>query len=130
MMKPSRVKAMTHDDFNSMTVDELWALHMEISSVLASKIAAEKTKLEKRLRQLQSSGVSSETVRRERRPYPQVLPKYRNPAKPAETWAGRGRQPRWVTEQLKAGKKLDDFRIQSASGSARRSGGGRKAQRA
>jgi DNA-binding protein H-NS len=130
MMKPSRVKAMTHDDFNSMTVDELWALHMEISSVLASKIAAENTKLEKRLRQLQSSGVSSETVRRERRPYPQVLPKYRNPAKPAETWAGRGRQPRWVTEQLKAGKKLDDFRIQSASGSARRSGGGRKAQRA
>ena len=121
---------MTHDDFNSMTVDELWALHMEISSVLASKIAAENTKLEKRLRQLQSSGVSSETVRRERRPYPQVLPKYRNPAKPAETWAGRGRQPRWVTEQLKAGKKLDDFRIQSASGSARRSGGGRKAQRA
>ena len=102
---------MTHDDFNSMTVDELWALHMEISSVLASKIAAENTKLEKRLRQLQSSGVSSETVRRERRPYPQVLPKYRNPAKPAETWAGRGRQPRWVTEQLKAGKKLDDFRI-------------------
>jgi DNA-binding protein H-NS len=130
MMKPSRVKAMTHDDFNSMTVDELWALHMEISSVLASKIAAEKTKLEKRLRQLQSSGVSSETVRRERRPYPQVLPKYRNPAKPSETWAGRGRQPRWVTEQLKAGKKLDDFRIQPASGSARRSGGGRKAQRA
>jgi DNA-binding protein H-NS len=130
MMKPSRVKAMTHDDFNSMTVDELWALHMEISSVLASKIAAENTKLEKRLRQLQSSGVSSETVRRERRPYPQVLPKYRNPAKPAETWAGRGRQPRWVTEQLKAGKKLDDFRIQPASGSARRSGGGRKAQRA
>jgi DNA-binding protein H-NS len=121
---------MRHDDFNSMTVDELWALHMEISSVLASKIAAEKTKLEKRLRQLQSSGLSSETVRRERRPYPQVFPKYRNPAQPTETWAGRGKQPRWLTTQLKAGKKLDDFRIQPASGSARRSGGGQKASRA
>jgi DNA-binding protein H-NS len=118
---------MKHDDFNSMSVDELWALRLEIDSILPGRIAAEKVKLEKRLRQLQSSGVTS---RRERRPYPQVFPKYRNPAQPAETWAGRGRQPRWVTEQLSSGKKLDDFRIQLASGSARRSGGGREAQRA
>jgi len=117
---------MKRDDFNSMSVEELWVLRSEISSILASKIAAEKTKLEKRLRQLQSNTVSSESVRRERRPYPQVFPKYRNPADPAETWAGRGRQPRWVTEQLRSGKKLDDFRIQPASGSARRSAGGHK----
>jgi DNA-binding protein H-NS len=130
MMQPSRVKSMTHDDFNSATVDELWALHLEISSVLASKIAAENTKLEKQLRQLQSGGSSSESDRRERRPYPQVFPKYRNPAKPAETWAGRGKQPRWLTAQLKSGKKLDEFRIPPASGNVRRLGGGRKAQRA
>jgi DNA-binding protein H-NS len=121
---------MTHGDFNSMSVDELWALHLEISSVLASKIVTEKTKLEKRLRQLQSNSVSSETVRRERRPYPQVFPKYRNPGDPAETWAGRGKQPRWLTAQLRSGKKLDDFRIQPVSGSARRSGGGRNAPKA
>lgn len=116
-------------DFNSMSVDELWALHLEIASVLTSRIAAEKTKLETRLRQLQSNGASSDIVRRERRPYPRVFPKYRNPADPAETWAGRGKQPRWVAAQLKSGKKLDDFRIQP-SGSARRSSGGRKAQHA
>ena len=81
---------MKRHDFNSMSVDELWVLRSEISSVLASKIAAEKTKLEKRLRQIQSNRVSSETARRERRPYPQVFPKYRNPADPSETWAGRG----------------------------------------
>jgi len=121
---------MKRDDFNLMSVDELWALRSEITSVLASRIAAEKSILEKRLQQLQSNGVSSGSFQRERRPYPQVLPKYRNPAKPAETWAGRGKQPRWLTAQLRSGKKLDDFRIQPASGSARRSGGGRKAQRA
>lgn len=120
---------MKRDDFNSMSVDELWVLRSEISFVLASKIASEKTKLENRLRQLQSNSPSTVTVRRERRPYPQVLPKYRNPADPAETWAGRGKQPRWVTEQLRSGRKLDDFRIQSGSGNARRSGGGRKAKR-
>ena len=112
---------MKHGDFNSMSVDELWALRSEIDAVLPSRIAAEKTKLEKRLLQLQANDIPSE-----RRPYPRVFPKYRNPADPAETWAGRGRQPRWVTEQLRSGKKLDDFRILSGSGNARRSSGGRK----
>jgi DNA-binding protein H-NS len=130
MVKPSGVKTMKRHDFNMMSENELWALRLEISSVLANKIAAEKTKLEERLRQLQTDGVPSETVRRERRPYPQVLPKYRNPAEPAQTWAGRGKQPRWLTAQLRTGKKLDDFRIQSGSGNARRSGGGRKVKRA
>ena len=120
---------MKHGDFNSMSVDELWTLRLEISSVLSSRIAAEKTKLENRLEQLQSKVVANGNLRRERRPYPQVFPKYRNPAEPAETWAGRGKQPRWLTAQLRTGKKLDDFRIQPASGNARQSGGGRKAQR-
>jgi DNA-binding protein H-NS len=121
---------MKRDDLNSMSVDELWALRAEISSVLESRITSEKSKLEKRLRQLQSNGLSGGNSQRERRPYPRVLPKYRNPDKPAETWAGRGKQPRWVTAQLKSGKKLDDFRIQAASGNARRSGAGRNAQHA
>ena len=46
-----------------------------------------------------------------RRKYPPVLPKYQNPSDPSETWAGRGKQPRWLTSQLKAGKKIDDFLI-------------------
>ena len=112
---------MKHDDLNSMSVDQLWALRSEIDAILPRRIAAEKTKLEKRLRQLGANNISGE-----RRPYPRVFPKYRNPADPAETWAGRGRQPRWVTEQLRSGKKLDDFRIQSGSRNARRSAGGRK----
>jgi DNA-binding protein H-NS len=33
-----------------------------------------------------------------------VAQKYRNPAHPAETWSGRGRQPRWYAAALKAGK--------------------------
>src|ERR1700733_4574129 len=101
----------------------------EISSLLRSKIAAEKTELEKRLRQLRSNSLPSEAPQRERRPYPRVFPKYRNPADPAETWAGRGRQPRWVTEQLRSGRKLEDLRIRSGS-NARRSDGGRNSKRA
>ena len=40
-----------------------------------------------------------------------VAPKYRNPANHAETWAGRGQQPKWLATQVAQGKSLDDFLI-------------------
>jgi len=40
-----------------------------------------------------------------------VAPKYRNPANPAETWAARGKQPRWLAAEIAKGKKLEDFAI-------------------
>jgi len=97
-----------------LTVDELWSLHLEVTSVLTGRISAEKKKLEERLEQLRSSGALDGSPH-ERRPYPRVFPKYRNPAKPEETWAGRGKQPRWLAAQLRSGKSLDDFRIKPAS---------------
>lgn len=36
---------------------------------------------------------------------------YRNPSDSSQTWAGRGRQPKWVAEALQDGKTLDDLRI-------------------
>jgi DNA-binding protein H-NS len=116
-------------DLKSMSVDELWRLHEELSSVLAVRLVEEKTRLEKRLLQLKREGVGG-SFQHARRPYPQVFPKYRNPAQPAETWSGRGKQPRWLAAQLRSGKKLDDFRIRPLSARARRSNGGRKPARA
>jgi DNA-binding protein H-NS len=43
-----------------------------------------------------------------------VAPKYRNPENPAETWAGRGLRPRWLTAAIKGGKEQDDFLIPGA----------------
>ena len=40
-----------------------------------------------------------------------VKPKYRNPADPKVTWAGRGMQPRWFREAIAAGKKEKDLLI-------------------
>jgi DNA-binding protein H-NS len=115
--------AMKPCDFESMSTDQLWALHEKITATLAGRLAAEKASLEKRLQQLKG-GVEANTngrnVGHASRPYPQVFPKYRNPAKPSETWAGRGKQPRWLTAQLRSGKKLDDFRIQSSDRARRR----------
>ncbi len=38
-------------------------------------------------------------------------PVYRNPSNSAETWTGRGRQPKWVREALARGLRLEDLTI-------------------
>src|SRR4051812_41546995 len=43
-----------------------------------------------------------------------VTAKYRNPDNPEETWAGRGRKPKWVEERLAQGASLDDLLINRA----------------
>ena len=96
---------MKTTDLEAMPSEELWTLYEEVMLQLGRRLLREKAKLEEWLRQLQSKD------RRMRRPYPKVFPKYQNPKNPAESWSGRGRQPRWLTPQLKSGKKLDDFRI-------------------
>jgi DNA-binding protein H-NS len=40
-----------------------------------------------------------------------VAPKYRNPDNPAETWAGRGQQPKWLASRIAQGRRLEDFLI-------------------
>ena len=96
-------------DLKSMSVDKLWSLHEQVSAILASKIEEEKQRLDRQLRLIKHRGVSRS---HERRPYPPVYPKFRNPTQPSETWAGRGKRPRWLRAQLRSGRKLDDFRIQ------------------
>jgi DNA-binding protein H-NS len=106
-----------------MSLDQLQKLHETVEAVLARKIAAEMVVLERYLYRL---GSAADIVQRRsqkpskaagagRRPYPPVLPKYRNPTRPSETWAGRGRQPQWLTVQLESGKRIEDFRIDSAA---------------
>jgi DNA-binding protein H-NS len=100
---------MDSNELRSMSTDELWDLHEKVNATLVEKIRVEKAKLIERLRKLESVS----TVGVNRRPYPTVRPKYKNPFNPAEIWSGRGRQPRWVREQLKTGKNLDQLLIAS-----------------
>ena len=104
---------MEASDFDSMSIDELWSLHEKLATTLAARLASERALLESRLRQLQqpSGKPQAKSVILERRPYPPVAPKYRNPNDGSETWSGRGKRPRWLVALLKTGKHLEDFRI-------------------
>jgi DNA-binding protein H-NS len=112
---------MSEDDLNKMPLEQLWLLHQKIALILARRIEAEKAVLDARLQQLELRATgNAKTPPKGRRPYPQVFPKFRNPANPAETWSGRGKQPRWIVAHLKSGKKLDYFRIEGTGGGTRR----------
>jgi DNA-binding protein H-NS len=94
----------------SMPVIKLVELRNKVDAMLASKVADQRRSLQSELNKLarfQSSGARDVGVRRGGA----VAAKYRNPDNPAETWAGRGLKPRWLTAAMKGGKKLEDFLI-------------------
>jgi DNA-binding protein H-NS len=109
-------------ELESMSLDDLWSLHEKISAVLSARIRAEKHELEKRLAVLdggtdiisQSGASRSLQNGKERRKYPRVLPKYRNP-QTSETWSGRGKRPLWLVAAMKSGHKIEEFRIGDGS---------------
>ena len=61
----------------------------------------------------QKAGATAKSARKSTKGYKlgKVAPKYRNPADPSQTWAGRGQQPKWLASQLGGGKRLEDFLI-------------------
>ncbi|MGX9429995.1 MULTISPECIES: H-NS histone family protein [Bradyrhizobium] len=95
---------MRRTELKRMSSDRLWTLRVELAGVLRQKILSMKAQLEDRLKKLRVPASA-------RRPYPEIQPKYRNPAQPSETWAGRGKKPRWLVAQLRLGKRIEDFRI-------------------
>jgi DNA-binding protein H-NS len=103
---------MQRSELRRMGVEDLWGLHLEISEMLGEKLEAKRKLVEERIERVRRKLPDlTEPLRSDRRPYPPVLPKFRNPDQPSETWAGRGKKPRWLTKQLRAGRRLDDFRI-------------------
>lgn len=100
----------------SLSIDALVKMRDEIGSILGRRADA----LKKELRAL---GEDYKEVGRiaiyGRKKSGKVAAKYRHP-KTGETWAGRGAQPRWLTAEIKTGKKRDDFLIVKAPRKARK----------
>jgi DNA-binding protein H-NS len=94
----------------TMSISKLMDLRQKVDAALASKVSEERRALQSRLMNLGRVG-SGAAVDRRGGVRGKVEPKYRNPENPAETWAGRGLKPRWLTTAIKAGKKIEDFSI-------------------
>ncbi len=110
-------------DLDAMDFEDLWRLHEALTKILAEKIVAEKLELERRLALLKREpfggevGAGLDATKNDtppKRKYPKVRPKYKNPSAPDETWAGRGKRPKWLVKQMAAGHSLDEFRMNEA----------------
>jgi DNA-binding protein H-NS len=110
----------------TMSVTKLQDLKAKIDAAINAKVSERRRELEAQLSKLSGfggRGAKATKFGRGGRAGP-VAPKYRNPENHAETWAGRGLKPRWLTAAIKSGKKLEDFAI--APGTAASKANGRK----
>ena len=103
---------MRNSKLSEMSLDELWDLHERVGAILSDRIEDEKKKLEQQLNQLARRVTELSPRSPQRRSYPKVEAKFRNPDNPSDTWSRRGKTPRWLASLIAAGRKLDEFRIQ------------------
>ena len=89
----------------SMSVDALIKLREDIGSVLSRKV----DELRKQLSRVGDEILFSKNGRRSSLKGRKAPIKYRD--KSGNAWAGRGAQPVWLREKLKAGAKLEDFAV-------------------
>jgi DNA-binding protein H-NS len=114
----------------TMSVAKLQDLKNKIEATISAKVTERRRELEAQLSKLSGFGGRGEKATKFGRGGARgaVAPKYRNPDNPAETWAGRGLRPRWLTAAIKGGKNLEDFAIVGAG--AKAANPGRKPRKA
>src|SRR5215472_4251217 len=98
---------MPMPNLSSMSVDALLKLRDDIGEVLTRRAAQLRDELSR----------LSGGERRSRLKGRKVPVKYRD--RSGNTWAGRGAQPTWLREKLKAGAKLEDFAVHKTAASPR-----------
>lgn len=108
---------MAKVDLADYNLSELKGLQAEIEKEIKARQQQEVTKAREQILAIaQGLGVSIEELlanggAKSKGSGKKVQAQYRNPADNAQTWTGRGRQPRWIAEGLAGGKSLNDFKI-------------------
>jgi DNA-binding protein H-NS len=104
---------MAKANLGSMSVEALINLRDQIGKVLNQRAVQLQSQLSRLGGEIGNRGGRSSMKGRK------VPVKYRD--KEGNTWAGRGAQPVWLREKLKAGAKLEDFAVQKTAASRKAS---------
>lgn len=109
---------MAKIDLSSYNLGELKGLAHEIQIEIKGRQQQDLQKAREQIFAIaQAAGISvqellaNKTGKAKGKKGQKVKPQYQNPADNAQTWTGRGRQPKWIAEGVAGGKALDDFRI-------------------
>jgi hypothetical protein len=100
--------AMPKTNLASMSIDALLTLRDDIGVVLSRRAK----ELEGQLSRLGHEIGSTRRGRKSSLKGRKAAIKYRD--RSGQTWAGRGAQPVWLREKLKAGAKLGDFAVEKS----------------
>ncbi|HTQ07400.1 MAG TPA: H-NS histone family protein [Polyangiaceae bacterium] len=106
--RPSRAQKETRGQKKARVASNPRFDHVGLLSTKALQALFDAVNTELTVRVLRKGSPGRDTVVDRRK---QVVPKYRNPRNPAQTWSGRGAQPLWVKDALAAGKTLSDLRF-------------------
>jgi DNA-binding protein H-NS len=115
----------------TMSIEKLVELKGRVEAAISAKVTEQRRALQTKLASLThfKGGTKGAKPGSSRGVQGAVAPKYRNPENPAETWAGRGLKPRWLTAAIKSGKKAEDFLIAGMADSPKSKPNGRKKPR-
>lgn len=106
---------MAKTNLASMSVDALLKLREDVENALTRRA----DELRGQLSRLGAEIGSRKRRRRSSLKGRRAAVKYRDSS--GNTWAGRGAQPIWLREKLKAGAKLENFAVQNAMASHKKS---------
>ncbi len=105
-------------DISNLSVEELRKLTAQAEALIESKKDQAVEEAYNQILQIaESAGMTLEQFieygshKRKKTTRKAVEPRYRNKGNGAETWTGRGKQPRWLVAELDKGAKLEDFLI-------------------
>jgi hypothetical protein len=114
---------MAKANLDSMSIEELLKLRDDVGRTISRKAGELRDQLAKLDDGPAYKGMGRGGSLKGRK----VAIKYRD--KSGNTWAGRGVQPVWLQEKLKAGAKLEDFAVQKTGASPRKFKKRRRAKR-
>lgn len=116
MQDEKMVEAIFLPALGNMTIDDLKYISGRIEEYQGEVQAMLDQKQQERVAELRARIAADQAELEALQPQPAKVsnpstPKYRDPEKPENTWAGRGKQPGWLKEKIEAGASLDDFLV-------------------
>jgi DNA-binding protein H-NS len=107
-------------DFESLSIEELTHILKEVSRIVDKRVVAEIGQNRLYAQKFaESVGLEVKDTRqnlKEKKGGSEKRTKiYKHPENDSLVWEGTGRKPKWLTDLLKSGRNLDDFRVAQTS---------------
>jgi DNA-binding protein H-NS len=99
-------------DLSKLSLDDLKAMKKDVEKAIKDFAKRKRSEAMKEIQAVaKKHGISMDDIVGGKGKKAKAAPKYANPSNASETWSGRGRQPAWYKEALKAGKKPETMEI-------------------